>query len=86
MLAQSTAKTIFLLGSMVGWLLIGAALIYLGPAIADHFLHSELTHRWMETLGRSGYRPDLASIVGGACLVLEIIANWIWYRPFSQKS
>jgi hypothetical protein len=86
MLAQSTAKTIFLLGSMAGWLLIGATLIYLGPVMADSCLHSALTHRWMETLGRSGYRPDLAILVGSVCLGIEIVANWIWYRPFSKKN
>ena len=33
--SQSMAKTWFLLASMVGWLIVGAALMYLFPAIAD---------------------------------------------------
>jgi hypothetical protein len=83
--SQSSAKTIFLLSSMVGWAVLGAALIYLFPAIANHFINSERTHTWIETLSRSNYRPELAVGVGGILLVLEIAANWIWYRQFDGK-
>jgi hypothetical protein len=83
--SQSTAKTIFLLSSMVGWMLLGAALIYLFPAIADLILHSERTHTWLTTLRRSNYSPSLALMVGSMLLVLEIVANWIWYSRYDGK-
>jgi hypothetical protein len=53
-------KTIFLVISMLPWLLAGGALIYLAPAIADQLLHSATTATWLATLGRSGYYPKLA--------------------------
>jgi hypothetical protein len=83
--SQSSAKTIFLLSSMVGWMILGAALIYLFPAIADLVLHSERTHTWLETLSRSSYRPSLAVGVGSFLLAVEIAANWIWYSRFDGK-
>lgn len=83
--SQSTAKTIFLLSAMVGWMVLGAALIYLFPAIAHLTLHSNRTQVWMETLSRSNYRPDLAIGAGIILLVLEIAANWVWYRQFDGK-
>ncbi len=83
--SQSTAKTIFLLSSMVGWAVLGAVLIYLFPAIANHLINSERTHTWIETLSRSNYRPKLAVSMGSILLGLEIAANWIWYRQFDGK-
>lgn len=53
-------KNLFLVISMVPWLLAGGALIYLAPAIADKLLHSATTSTWLTTLGRSGYYPKLA--------------------------
>jgi len=82
---QSTAKTIFLLISMVGWLIVGAALMYLFPAMTDQFVGSELTHRWLETLGRSGYNPMLAWVGGGSALVLTVLGNVLWYQRFEGK-
>jgi hypothetical protein len=70
---------------MVGWAMLGAALIYLFPAIANHFIDSDLTHTWIATLSRSNYRPEIALGVGGILLVLEIAANWVWYRQFDGK-
>lgn len=70
-------KNVFLVMSMVPWLLVGGALIYLAPAIADKLLHSETTATWLTTLGRGGYYPKLAievalgmSIVGTALTIL----------------
>jgi hypothetical protein len=83
--SQSRAKTVFLLSSMVGWMVLVAALIYLFPAIADFAIHSERTHTWLTTLSRSDYRPSLALGVGGILLILEIVANWIWYSRFDGK-
>lgn len=83
--SQSTAKTIFLLASMVGWLIVGAALMYLFPLMADRLMSSELTHVWMETLSRSGYQPRLAWVGGGITLALTILANVIWYQRFEGK-
>ncbi len=76
---QSTAKTVFLLGSMVGWLIVGAALMYLFPAIADRLLASDLTHLWMTNLTRSGYNPTLGWLGGGMALGLTAAANGLWY-------
>ncbi len=83
--SQSTAKTFFLLISMVGWLLVGAALMYLFPFAADLLVGSELTHRWMENLTRGGYNPRLGWAGGGLILVLTVAGNWIWYEQFDDK-
>lgn len=83
--SQSTAKTVFLLASMVGWLIVGAALMYLFPLLADWLVGSERTHTWMQTLGRSGYNPMLAWAGGGAALVVTVLANLIWYQRFDGR-
>ena len=83
---QSTAKTVFLLASAVGWLIVGASLIYLMPVAADTFRPSELTHTWMETLGRSGYNPMLAIVGGGTALLLTVAGNALWYQKFERKA
>lgn len=83
--SQSTAKTIFLLVSMVGWLIVGAALMYLFPVIADRLVSSELTHRWMETLSRGSYNPALGWIGGGVALGLNIVGSLVWYSRFEGK-
>lgn len=83
--SQSTAKTIFLLTSMVGWLIVGAALMYLFPVIADRLVSSDLTHQWMKTLGRSGYNPMLGLIGGGVTLAITVAANIIWHQKFEGK-
>lgn len=82
---QSTAKTIFLLLSAAGWLIVGASLIYLVPAAIDRFGPSSTTGVWMETLGRSGYDPGLAITGGGIALVLTVAANALWYQKFEGK-
>lgn len=66
-------------------MLLGAALIYLFPAIAHFVLHSDRTSVWMETLSRSHYNPSLALGVCGILLTLEIAANWVWYSQFDGK-
>ncbi len=63
-------KSVFLVISMLPWLLAGGALIYLSPAIADRLVHSEMTATWLMTLGRSGYYPKLAIEVVAAMVVL----------------
>ncbi|MGB3493366.1 MAG: hypothetical protein WBA57_11595 [Elainellaceae cyanobacterium] len=82
---QSVAKTIFLLASMVGWLIVGAALMYLFPWVADAIVSSELTHRWMITLGRGGYAPLLGLLAGGIAFAITTAANVVWYRRFDGK-
>jgi hypothetical protein len=82
---QSTAKTIFLLASAVGWLIVGASLIYLMPVAANTFRHSELTTTWMETLARSGYNPMLAIVGGSVAFVLTVAGNALWYQKFEGK-
>ncbi|WP_084173149.1 hypothetical protein [Phormidium tenue] len=82
---QSTAKTVFLLVSMVGWLLVGAALMYLFPAIADGLVGSDLTHLWMTNLARSGYNPLLGWVGGGIVLAVTVTGNWVWYQYFEGK-
>ncbi|MBE9028306.1 hypothetical protein IQ266_00865 [filamentous cyanobacterium LEGE 11480] len=80
-------KTVFLVISMVPWILVGGALIYLAPAIADQLLHSETTHMWLTTLGRGGYYPKLATAVAiGMSLVgtaLTIIGSK--YLPSDRR-
>jgi hypothetical protein len=83
---QSTAKTLFLLASMVGWLLVGAALMYLFPAIADTLVGSDLTHTWMITLARSGYDPRLGWLGGGSVLAVTVLGTWVWYQYFEGKT
>jgi hypothetical protein len=83
--SQSTAKTIFLLVSMVGWLIVGASLMYLFPLAADVFVSSDRTHLWMQTLGRSGYNPMLAWVGGGLALGLTVLGNIVWYQRFDGK-
>jgi len=83
--SQSTTKTIFLLASMVGWLIVGAALMYLFPVLADQLVASDLTHQWMKTLGRSGYNPMLAVVGGGITLAINIVAAVIWHQRFEGK-
>ncbi|MEM8603454.1 MAG: hypothetical protein AAGF24_06415 [Cyanobacteria bacterium P01_H01_bin.121] len=82
---QSTAKTIFLLASMVGWLIVGAALIYLFPIMADVLVGSERTHLWLRTLSRGDYNPMLAYAGGGVALLLTTVANVVWYQWFEGK-
>lgn len=83
--SQSTAKTIFLLVSMVGWLIVGAALMYLFPWIADRLISSDLTHTWLKTLGRSGYNPMLAWVGGGIVLIVTVLSTLIWHQRFEGK-
>jgi hypothetical protein len=83
--SQSTAKTIFLLASMVGWLIVGAALMYLFPLLADLFVSSDRTHLWMETLSHTGYNPMLAWVGGGITLAIVVLANIVWYQRFDGK-
>lgn len=83
--SQSKAKTIFLLVTMVGWLIVGASLMYLFPLLADLLVSSERTHVWMQTLGRSGYNPMLAWIGGGITLLITLLGQWIWNQRFEGK-
>jgi len=83
--SQSTAKTIFLLASMVGWLIVGAALMYLFPLIADRLISSDLTHTWLKTLGHSGYNPMLAWVGGGIVLIVTVLSTIIWHQRFEGK-
>ena len=83
--SQSTAKTIFLLTSMVGWLIVGASLMYLFPLVADRLVSSDRTHLWMENLGQSGYSPMLAWVGGGIALAATVLGNIIWHQRFEGK-
>ena len=83
--SQSKAKTIFLLISMVGWLIVGAALMYLFPLMANGLVHSDLTGLWMKNLTLHGYKPQLGLLGGGAALVLTVAGNAIWYQNFEGK-
>ena len=82
---QSTAKTVFLLTSMMGWLIVGAALMYLSPAILDLVWGSDRTHIWMTNLARGGYHPIVAAAGGGAALAITVGLNLIWYHRFEGK-
>ena len=83
--SQSTAKTIFLLASMVGWLIVGAALMYLFPLLADRLVASDVTHLWMKNLSCSGYDPLLAWVGGGTALAVTTLGTIIWQQRFEGK-
>ena len=83
--SQSRAKTVFLLASMVGWLVVGASLIYLMPIAVNLVRPSELTSTWMETLSRSGYNPMLAVIGGGVAFITTVAGNLLWYQKIEEK-
>lgn len=82
---QSTAKTIFLLVSMVGWLIVGASLMYLFPAIIELVFPSDRTHLWMNNLSRGGYEPMLGWLGGGITFVITILGTVIWYQRFEGR-
>ncbi|MEM9137675.1 MAG: hypothetical protein AAGB01_10050 [Cyanobacteria bacterium P01_F01_bin.42] len=84
---QSKAKTIFLLASMVGWLVIGGAIIYAGPLFFDMLAHSETSSLWLNNLRNSdeGYAPIAALRVAGVLFVLEVVAYWLWYTRFDKS-
>ena len=82
---QSTAKTVFLLASAVGWLIVGASLIYLVPVAMNTFRPSDVTNVWMDTLARGGYKPQLALYGGGIALVLTVLVNALWYQSLADK-
>ena len=84
--SQSTSKTIFLLISMAGWLIIGGALIYAGPLFFNLLTHSETSALWLNNLNQGGYEPVAALRVAGAVLVAEIIAYWQWYSRFDKSA
>lgn len=85
MSTQTRGKTVFLLTSMVGWLLSGGALIYLTPFLAHQVSPSATTNVWMENLMRGGYNPALALLGGGSILILTVIGNAVWYKYFEGK-
>lgn len=70
---------------MVGWLVVGASLIYLMPITANLVRPSELTGTWMQTLARGGYDPMLAVIGGGTALVLTVVGNVLWYQNEEKR-
>lgn len=70
---------------MVGWLIVGAALMYLCPAILDSLLPSDRTQEWMANLTRGGYSPTLALLGGGVTLAMTLAGNVIWYQRFEGK-
>ncbi len=70
---------------MVGWLIVGAALMYLFPVLADWLVASDRTHQWMVTLGRSGYNPMLAWVGGGITLTITVLASLIWHQRFEGR-
>lgn len=82
---QSTAKTIFLLTSMLGWLAIGGALIYLGPELYYLFSHSDRATLWLSNLMAGGYNPRLGTIICAVLLPIEILGNWFWYTQIEKK-
>lgn len=82
---QSTAKTIFLLISMAGWLIVGASLMYLFPAVADQLLGSQQTHLWIDNLTRGGYNPSLGIIAGGVAFIITLVLNLVWYQRFEGR-
>jgi hypothetical protein len=83
--SQSTAKTVFLLTSMIGWLIVGASLMYLFPWCSDRLVSSNTTHLWMKNLSQNGYNPMLAWIGGGIALVITSLGSLVWHQRFEGK-
>ena len=83
---QSNAKSIFLLVSMAGWILIGGALIYAGPWFYHLYAHSETSTLWITNLEGAGYNP-VPFLEGSLVLVvIEVIAYWLWYSKFDKQA
>lgn len=82
---QSTAKTIFLLISAAGWLIVGASLIYLVPTAMDAFRPTEVTSIWMQTLSKGGYKPQLAIYGGGIAFIVTVAGNALWYQVLADR-
>ncbi len=70
---------------MAIWLIVGAALMYLFPLIADRLIGSEQTHQWMTTLSRGSYNPNLGWVAGGIALGVNIVGTIVWYSRFEGK-
>ncbi len=83
--SQSTTKTIFLLISMVGWSLVGAALMSLFPLLTNRLVSSDLTRLWMQNLSRSGYNLRLAWVERGMAVALTALGHIVWYQKFEGK-
>lgn len=81
---QVDGKSIYLVASLVGWMLVGGALIYLAPVLANRLFHSDTTEIWMETLTRGGYNPMLSIVGGGIALVATVTGHIIWSPKFGQ--
>ena len=62
-----------LLISLLPWVIVGGALIYLSPQLADLILHLPLTHKWLETLSHTGYYPKEAAIAAGIATASGIV-------------
>lgn len=77
-------KSIYLVASLVGWMLVGGAMIYLAPVFANRLFHSDTTEIWMETLTRGGYNPMISVVGGGIALVATITGHVIWAPKFGQ--
>ncbi len=72
-MSRPPATSASLLISLVPWVIVGGALIYLAPAIAHLILHSDLTATWLKTLARSGYYPKEAAIAAVISTIVGII-------------
>lgn len=70
---------------MVGWLIVGASLMYLFPAIADRLVGNDLTHTWMVNLSRGSYQPMLGAIAGGMALAFTTGLTVVWYQRFEGR-
>jgi len=70
---------------MVGWLIVGAALMYLSPFLVNQVISSDLTQLWMKNLSRGGYNPMLAAIVGGIVLLVNGLGYVVWYQRFEKQ-
>ncbi|MEM9219901.1 MAG: hypothetical protein AAGD25_36935 [Cyanobacteria bacterium P01_F01_bin.150] len=79
-----SGKSLYLVASLIGWMLVGGALIYLAPVLANRLFHSATTEVWMETLVKSGYNPMISVVGGGIALVVTVTGQLIWAPKFGQ--
>jgi len=72
-MSRPQPTSIRLVVSLLPWVIVGGALIYLSPAIAHLALRDELTATWLKTLSRTGYYPREASIAAGISAIAGIV-------------
>jgi fructose-specific phosphotransferase system IIC component len=72
-MSRPQPTSIRLVLSLLPWVIVGGALIYLSPVIAHLILRDELTSTWLKTLSRSGYYVKEATIAAIISTLIGIV-------------